>query len=212
MTKAIIFDCWNTLFHNTQKPHPFKLFAQKLGCDIKDYKFIKLFEKHFMLKINNNIRVPIINLLIELNIKPTKQKVSTLEKIYKKSYSYHAPFPEVLKELRFLKKKYKLGLITNTDYENFNKLCAKYKIEKFFDVIIPSFSVGIMKPNPKIFELMVNKLGINKKDIVMVGDSLEDDIRGAENIGIRGILIDRKNKHPKYKKRITSLKELKKFL
>lgn len=212
MTKAIIFDCWHTLFFNKQNPHPFEKFANKIGYDLKDYKFAKVFETHFMLKKYNNLRVPIINLLIDLKIKATPKLVTELEKLYKKSYTNHCCFPESLKILRKLKKNYKLGLLTNTDCHNFIRIHKKYKLDSYFDVILASYDIGLIKPDPKIFELMLVKLGVTKKDAIMVGDSMKDDIEGAKKVGINGILIDRKGKYPHYKHRITSLAQLESFL
>ena len=49
---------------------------------------------------------------------------------------------------------------------------------------------------------------VKKDEVIMVGDSLPDDVKAAEKFGIKGILLDRRNRYPKYKNRITSLKEL----
>jgi hypothetical protein len=46
MIEALIFDCWGTVFTNSQTPHPFALFAKKLGYDISDRSFLKPFERH----------------------------------------------------------------------------------------------------------------------------------------------------------------------
>ena len=72
--------------------------------------------------------------------------------------------------------------------------------------------MDISKPNPKIFEVMIKELKINKDEALMVGDSLKDDVQASEKFGIKGILIDRKEKHPEYPNRITSLEQITKFL
>lgn len=58
---------------------------------------------------------------------------------------------------------------------------------------------------------MIKELKVKKDEALMVGDSLKDDIQAAENFGIKGILIDRKGKHPDYPNRITSLDQIDKF-
>ncbi|GAH78864.1 unnamed protein product, partial [marine sediment metagenome] len=77
---------------------------------------------------------------------------------------------EVLSEL---KKRYKLGLISNTGYLDFNQLKKQFKLDNVFDIILPSYETRILKPNPRVFELMIKKLKIDKNNVFMVGDSLK---------------------------------------
>jgi len=116
----------------------------------------------------------------------------------------------ILKELKG--QGYKIGLITNTYYYAYKQLNKQFKIDSLFNVVLKSYETGILKPNPKTFEIMLKKLKVKKNEVLMVGDSLEDDVKAAEKFGIKGILIDRENKYPSYENRICSLKELKKFL
>jgi FMN phosphatase YigB (HAD superfamily) len=57
----------------------------------------------------------------------------------------------------------------------------------------------------------LKKLKIKKTEAVMVGDSLESDIKAAENAGIKAILVDRHNKR-EYSDKISNLAELKEKL
>jgi len=213
MVKAIIFDCWGTLFgHQSKKPHPFSKIAKRVGKSMKDYEFIKIFEKQFMLKKHNKLEIPIKELLNELNIEYTNELVDELKKILKEALNYQKDFPETLKVLNELKKDYKIGLISNTFYQSFEELEQKFKMQEIFNVVLKSYETKILKPDPKIFELMVKKLGVRKEDVFMVGDSLKDDVRAAEKFGIKGILIDRDRKYPDYPNRIISLKEIYDFL
>ena len=208
MVKAIIFDCWGTLFYNELNPQPFSLFAKKIGKDFHDYDYMTTFEKHFMLKKHLDFRVPIKSLLRELNLNPSIELIKELKSILDSGLNHFKPYPETLEVLGELKKRYKLCLISNTGYLAFNQLKEHFNLDEIFDIMLPSYKTGILKPNPKIFELMIKKLKIDKNDALMIGDSLKQDIQAAENFGIKGILIDRKEKHPDYPSRITSLKEL----
>lgn len=213
MIKAIIFDCWDTLFGNEiEKTHPFQIFAEKIGKSLQDYEYLKIFEKHFMLEKHYKLEVPIKALLDELGIQHIEKLTNELQEILEEALSSQKYFPETLKVLNQLKKKYKLGLISNTFYQSFEGLEEKFKVNEIFDVILKSYETKMLKPDPKIFEIMIKRLKVNKDEALMVGDSLKDDIKSAENFGIKGILIDRKGKHPEYPNRITSLEQLKKFL
>ena len=213
MIKAIIFDCWDTLFgHQLKKPHPFSIFAERIGKSLQDYEFLKIFEKHFMLEKHYKLEVPIIELLNGLDIKHTDKLVDELKRILEEALRSQKSFPETLRVLSELKKNYKLGLISNTFYQSFEGLEQKFRVQEIFDVILKSYETKILKPNPKIFEVMIKELKINKDEALMVGDSLKDDVQASEKFGIKGILIDRKEKHPEYPNRITSLEQITKFL
>jgi len=213
MIKAIIFDCWDTLFGNEiEKTHPFQTFAEKIGKSLQDYEYLKIFEKHFMLEKHYKLEVPIKELLNELGIKHSKKLIDELKKILGEALSSQKAFPETFKILNELKKKYKLGLISNTFYQSFEGLEEKFKINEIFDVILRSYETKILKPDLRVFEIMIKKLRVSKDEALMVGDTLKDDIQAAEKFGIKGILIDRKGKYSEYPNRIISLEQLKKFL
>jgi len=55
--------------------------------------------------------------------------------------------------------------------------------------IVTSEEAGIEKPEKKIFDRALEKMKLNYKDVIMVGDSASKDIAGAENIGIKSYLV-----------------------
>lgn len=57
-----------------------------------------------------------------------------------------------------------------------------------FDCRLSSADVGYLKPHPAIFEAALDCLGVRSDEAVFVGDSLETDIAGAQNVGMRGVL------------------------
>ena len=70
-----------------------------------------------------------------------------------------------------------------------------------------------LKPDPKAFLVVLNKLKVKPEEVLMVGDEIERDLIPAQKLGMEVILIDRKNKieNAPFKK-ISSLKELKNLL
>jgi putative hydrolase of the HAD superfamily len=54
---------------------------------------------------------------------------------------------------------------------------------------------GKVKPSPSIFKAVLGLLEVEAEAAVMVGDSPEDDVAGAEALGMRGLLLDREGKH-----------------
>lgn len=60
-----------------------------------------------------------------------------------------------------------------------------------FDFLAVSSHVGFEKPHPRIFEWALEQADVPAGTVIHVGDHLEADVRGAEAVGIAGILIDR---------------------
>ena len=54
------------------------------------------------------------------------------------------------------------------------------------------FETGYRKPEKEIFEFVLNKIGVDPKDAVMIGDSMKNDIFGAQSANIDAILLNRK--------------------
>lgn len=115
--------------------------------------------------------------------------------------------------LEYLKEKYNLHIITN-GFEEVQKLkLEKSQIHKYFDVVVTSESVGVKKPNPKVFEFALNKAKVTANKAIMVGDSLEADVFGALAVGISPIHLFKDT--PSVDNRIRSvqyLSEIKQYL
>ena len=96
-------------------------------------------------------------------------------------------FDGALELLDYLKKKYTLHIITNGFEEVQNKKMINSKLDDYFDQIITSESVGVKKPNAKVFNFALEIANAKKENSIMIGDSLEADILGALNVGLKAI-------------------------
>ncbi len=99
--------------------------------------------------------------------------------------------------VRFFKdKKLKIGLISNTIFpEEFHlKELKRFGLFKFFDLVLFSSAVGYKKPHPKIFEAALKGLDVEPDYAVFVGDRLEEDIGGAQKVGMRTVLIPKEGR------------------
>lgn len=101
--------------------------------------------------------------------------------------------PECFSTLLYLKTQdYKIGLITNgKEIKQWEKL-VRLGLYPFFDQVITSESVGIEKPDPEIFKIAMNRLGVSSETSLMIGNSFETDILGACNAGIQSMIINSK--------------------
>lgn len=117
-------------------------------------------------------------------------------------------YPETKEVLDYLKERgKKLVLITNSPPTTREQI-RKLDVSRYFDREIFSFETGLLKPDPAIFQLAVRGMDIEPSEALMVGDSLDKDITGAEGVGFHALLLDRENKHD-YAPKIVSLLELK---
>ena len=87
----------------------------------------------------------------------------------------------------------KLGIITNGPSEHQWSKVKALGVEKWIDRknIIVSGDYGINKPDVRIFEIMQEKLQLPNDSLYYIGDSLENDIVGANNAGWKAIWINR---------------------
>jgi len=151
-----------------------------------------------------------------LSYKITDELIHKIAEDYIKYLSdYNNLLDDAIPVLDYLSKKYTLHIITNGFKEVQHLKLKNSAIKKYFEVIVTSECVGVKKPNPKIFEYALSQVQTQAQNCIMIGDSLEADILGAQNLGIKPIYLDvykkEKNKQNEFIT-IHSLIELKQYL
>ena len=81
---------------------------------------------------------------------------------------------------------FKIGLLSNGN--SYPELCG---LAGYFSFIIFSQDYGIEKPDRRIFEIAIEKAGCSANELLHVGDSLENDVGGAINAGIKSVWMNR---------------------
>lgn len=130
-------------------------------------------------------------------------------------------FPDSQGALQYLKKHYKLVILSNVDNESFAASNAKLGVE--FDAIYTAEDVGSYKPSDRNFEYMLDKLktlGVEKGDILHTAESMFHDHAPANKHGLASAWIYRRFEQegfgatmnpgdlPKYDFRFTSMAEM----
>jgi putative hydrolase of the HAD superfamily len=101
------------------------------------------------------------------------------------------PFPGAMETVRWLRESgCKMALLTNGSAVGQRSKVTRFKLEELFDAILIEGELGYGKPDARIFQLALEKLGVRADETLMVGDSLECDVGGPQQIGIQGIWID----------------------
>lgn len=105
----------------------------------------------------------------------------------------YVPFPDVKPCLDRLATNYKLGIVTNGPYD---LQCAKMdatELRSYFGAVVVSRQVGLLKPDPRIFTLALEQLGVGAQDSIFVGDTPKTDIVGAHAAGMKAVWLNRDN-------------------
>ncbi len=97
--------------------------------------------------------------------------------------------PNAEEVVRYLAAKYPITIVSNGFVSvQYRKINAS-GLKDCFQHIVLSEEVGITKPQPGIFEIALKLNGLQKEDVVMIGDSYTSDIQGAINAGIDQIWL-----------------------
>jgi HAD superfamily hydrolase (TIGR01509 family) len=95
-------------------------------------------------------------------------------------------FPEVVDALAVLSRSYVLGLLSNG-----NGYPERSGLGGPFAAVVFSQDHGVEKPDRWLFDVAAAEVGCGPHEVVMVGDSLPNDVRGAQNAGWRAIWLSR---------------------
>ncbi|MBX9576922.1 MAG: HAD family hydrolase [Chthoniobacterales bacterium] len=121
-------------------------------------------------------------------------------------------FPKTREVLEQLSSQFKLGLLTNGAPDLQREKIAASGCEDLFSAIVISGEYGVGKPEPAIFERLLQELGVTSSEAMMVGNNLERDIAGARAAGVTSVWMrlpgERESEiiHPDFV--ITDLQEL----
>lgn len=99
----------------------------------------------------------------------------------------------LLKYSQQLRKKYKIGLLSNASPGVMDQFFAQKERQEYFDAVVVSCEVDLMKPWPEIFLLAVRRLGVKPSQAVFIDDS-EANCQGARNAGMKAILYQGMNR------------------
>ena len=103
-------------------------------------------------------------------------------------------FPLAHQTLSYLKNKYTLHVISNGFKESTEIKIANNRLDVYFEHVIISEVVGVNKPDRAIFDHALNLAEADVSESIMIGDSIEADIRGAQDYGMKAIYFNPQGK------------------
>ena len=123
----------------------------------------------------------------ELGFEPTADEVER----FSRSVEDWPAFPDSTEALRRLKRRFRLGVLTNCDDDLFAASNRRLGVD--FDWVITAQQVGSYKPNEHNFEVMLDRLGLPQERIVHVAQSLFHDHAPAKRLGYTTVWINRRH-------------------
>jgi 2-haloalkanoic acid dehalogenase type II len=129
---------------------------------------------------------------------PIEMLTPALEKLYAVSQAHWKPEPDAEQTLNKLKQAgLRLAVISNAgDDADVQTLVSNSGLRPYLDFALSSAACGIRKPNPRIFEIALERWPFPREEVIMVGDTLGADILGARNAGIASVWLTRRADTP----------------
>jgi FMN phosphatase YigB (HAD superfamily) len=210
MVKGVFFDFWGTLVENGTYS-PLKQSYSILRVRMPFGQFAEQFEKVLMTKSYEDQTTAFVEVCKAFNVNPIPIVIEKLIGVWNKNRLLAKIYPDTVDTLKALKeKKIKLALISNAQNNNVEPVLERFGIQDLFDGIFISYNEGKLKTDG-LFEVAMKKLKLKKGDVISIGDSIETDIKGAEAVGIKAYLLDRKGRR-EFANKIQSLTEILKLV
>ena len=206
--RLITFDACNTLFRVRGSPGElYSNVAARFGVDIKPKALNDSFKDTFrdFYKTSPNFGAKSAKTgekwwheVVKQTFRSTGyHDEATLAKfssvLYKEfsTASYWQVYSETFDVLEHLKNRnYHLAVVSNFD-ERLDAILESLRLKEYFAFIACSFDVGMYKPSPEVFQLVLSHLDVKAEEALHVGDNVELDYKPAIELGMRSLIVNR---------------------
>jgi putative hydrolase of the HAD superfamily len=192
--QAIIFDLFGTLVDIYYQPDYYSVLREMMTLlKAPEEGFMKLWHATSDRRVTGGFKTLEENLIYichELNLAPTAFQID-MARWVRFDYVTLALTPRkyTIETLSQLKTDgYKIGLVSNCSAEP-PAIWPQTPFAPFFDVTIFSSVAGIQKPDPRIYQLAIDQLGVKPEDCLYVGDGDSRELTGAAAVGMHPVLI-----------------------
>ena len=174
--KWIIFDVWGVIYHKNFLKEIITPFVKKWRTDITEHKIWNLYLEASLGRISSKEIWDVLGL---------GYMYPEIEHQYLGSHDGIIA-PDFKQEIESLKKKFKLGIISNDVKEWSETLLDRFDIKKYFDLILISGEIKIRKPDKEIFQKFIDTSQSIPEECVFVDDRLEN-LKTAAELGMHPI-------------------------
>jgi HAD superfamily hydrolase (TIGR01509 family) len=190
MVKAVLFDLFETLITESgTRPSGVSSLASELGCELEPFRARWKALRPAVATGQMSFRQALSDIAAGLGGATgdaTLQRISD-ERIHVKSKAFAQTEPPVLTMLDALRDRgLRLGVVSNCFAEDVSAWPTS-SLASRFDCTVFSFEVGLAKPDPEIYAEAVRRLGVNAGDTWFIGDGAQEELSGAEQVGLRAL-------------------------
>lgn len=201
--KAVLFDLYDTLTYADRRRYEEKMNTCAKICNVRPEEFAATWKS--LVVVSNLGKLPktedrvraVLRILCVLEDQEVIDAVTITEHEFLKSGILL--FDDAISTLVSLRNAgLKLGLVTNAS-PSVRVVLTNHRIEEYMDCTIISSEVGYRKPDIRIYKIGLEKLGVEARDCVFVGDGNDGELDGAHKLGIVTIWVKRMRKYVQMK-------------
>lgn len=131
---------------------------------------------------------------------------------YSEGWKQFKVFRDATPTLRRLRKDgYRLAVVSNWE-PSLPVTLERLGLHRYFQTVVTSSIEGIWKPDPRLFRIALDRMGLQPEEGLSVGDHIDRDIKAAWDAGMQAILVDRFDDYPQFSPRVRNLGELSEWL
>lgn len=194
--RAVVFDLWDTIvsFDQAWSDRMNAGIAERLGIPFD--RFVEVWYGDELARRRNVEPIaPCLAAACEI-LKVGATADGVLDWRLEHVRSALVPRPGLLETLTELRARdVRLGLVSNCT-EEVALVWADTSFAHFFDHAVFSATAGLAKPDPAIYRLVADGLGVAPEECLFVGDGANDELRGAQDVGMTPVLIHPREREP----------------
>ncbi|MDX6506513.1 MAG: putative hydrolase of the superfamily [Gaiellaceae bacterium] len=184
--RAVVFDLWNTIaeWPDEEWARVRPRVAERLGLTPQEFD-----ERWYGELARMREMGPFADVLAHFDVTPeAAEEVVELRRAVTRQGL--VPVPGAAETIAALRDRgFLIGLITVCS-EDVALLWEETAFHGLFDVEVFSATAGLRKPDPRIYRLALEQLGVEPGEAVFVGDGANDELAGAERVGMTAIGVD----------------------
>ena len=189
MIRAIIFDCFGVLYPDTY----WAMASEYLGPELDAQRA----------RLHDLVRQVDLGLITRDELWANFGDIvgKSKDEVYKRLEDFAGLDSRLLKFIEDHRDTYKICMISNVGQGFIERMFVEKPATEYFDSIVLSSDVGLVKPDIKIYELSAGQLGVETAECVFT-DDLQKNVDGAINAGMQAI------KYENYEKFIVDIKKI----
>lgn len=189
ITRAVVFDLWETLvdWPQAESERVRRNWSERLGITLERLDRLWYEPAAYRLRESGPLAPAVRELCAAVGSDAdVEELIEWRRELTRRALVPRDGVLETLAELR--RRGVRTGLITNCT-EDVVQVWANAPLSSSFDVSVFSSTAGLVKPDPRIYELACEELAVAPDDCLFVGDGANDELGGAARVGMTPVLI-----------------------